>query len=177
MTTLIALLACGLLLGCDQGFSKTWDSGGKLEAKVTAQLCPSASAVPVSQPLTAIPHCHFIIDEAFTATVEMRMIGTLFPGTPEPPRTEIWDIGCDTRCDVAVLRPDSVYNGKIGEGALSAFSGRVVKRRGKAFDIELNALGDDLLTVDLDNGLVSYVQTTKLGGRRTGQGACRVSKP
>lgn len=171
----IALLSCGLLLGCEQSISKTWDSGGKVEAKLTAQACPSVSASP-APPLSAMPECRFLIDQAFTATVEMRMIGTLFPETPSPPRTEIWDIGCDGRCDVAVLYPDHVQDGRIGPGDLSAFSGRVVRHRGKVFEIELNAIGEDQLTVDLDNGLVSYVQTTKVGGRRTGQGSCPVAK-
>jgi hypothetical protein len=169
-------LAALLASACNHEISKAWDSGGKIEAKVSAQTCASATPCPESPPLTARPECRHLVDDAFVATVEMSMVGSLFPTDPGKPRTEIWDIGCDGRCDVAVLRPGNVYGGKVGAGDLSAFSGRVIKRRGKTFEVDLNAIGDDLLTVDLGNGIVTYVQTTKLGDRVTGQGSCGGAK-
>lgn len=178
ITTQLAAIAV-LLFGCDHKISKAWDSGAKLEAKVSAQTCPSATptSCPPDKGIQALPSCSLLADIGFNAVVEMDLVGSAFPSLRQEPRTEIWAINCGRLCDLAILRPSNVYQSGVGESALHAQRGRVKARRGNLFEIEVEDVGRGQLTVDIDKRSVSYRLTNDAGGRVTGEGRCPDGAP
>ncbi len=168
-----------LALSCQRDLVKTWEEGGKLEAKISAEKCPDAGAQTAeSKPRTVNGLCKVYGPNEFSAFAKMTIeeAGADHPGAPGP-MDELWRVSCFKGvCDLATLSAFAFRETKPIEAfELSARLGKVVSQQGDVFRIRLDGQAEELLTVDLGARSLDYRQTFATGHKRIGRGSCMES--
>ena len=172
-------MAFGLLaLGCQRDIVKTWEEGGKIEAKISAEKCPDAGAA--APPAKHTPHgvageCKEYPDGGFSVLTRLTIVERLQSGERAPnDRDEIWRIGCFSGvCDAARLDGSTLANDEpLRAFQLTSFRGVVLSRRDNVVTTKFEGLADQRLTIDLSKKTIAYKQTYKSGATAVGDGSC-----
>jgi len=174
LTPLVATLA---LAGCDHDFVKTWEGGGRIEAKLTAEKCPDAgTAVPKPPRSRGIEgECKEYPEGEFSAFTRLHIVETLEDGTHPPfDRDEVWRIACFRGlCEAATFDGSALEADEpLRAFQLKAWRGVVVSRRDRVVTAKFTGLADQLVTVDLAARTIHYKQTFKSGLVAVGDGSC-----
>jgi hypothetical protein len=160
-----------LLIGCDQGFSKTWDSGGKIEARVSAQTCPSVT-VATERPLEVRVSCGDLSKHVYFALADMRVLTE--GNATRPEHREAWNLACVRGdCSVHILELDSLAElHQVTAGTMFSREGRMSRRGAATAEIAFDGAEKGVLRLDSSLGVWTFEES--FGGVTTkGAGKCR----
>ena len=167
---IIALLS---LVGCDHEVSKAWDSGGKIEAKVSAQTCPPASAAP-ERPLVVQVSCGDLSKGFYSALADMHVLTEGKASRPE--HREAWDLSCfQNDCRLLTLELDALAEqSRLWPASMGHKEGHMV-RAGTTGEVRFDDGTRGMLKVDTSLGVWSYDEDLA-GVRVRGTGRCSQGK-
>lgn len=172
----LAFLPLLLTPACDREITKVWDSGGRVEARVSAQTCPSVSALPQVDPpsLGVRASCGNPSRDRFDTAAEVNLVHPGFPHSPG--HREAWSVSCfRTACSLVTLGLDSVREThEVAVGDMNEERGTAVRRNG-VVEIKFDSPWDEVLRID------SLLQTWTFEGggpdnATRGTGTCSRSK-